>query len=563
MGSRERLQHQLELARHKGVLPGTVLEVDWAAVPPESLGQSPLQLAAMGLQKPLTLRQTVTALDRASRDDRISGFVARVQPALASLSALQELRQAVLSFRAAGKKATAWAETFPGNGSYYLASAFDRVLLQPAGHVALVGMAATASFLGDTLPWLGIEPELDKRHEYKNAVNIFTETSFTESHRQATERLLESQLEQLVAGIAEDRGLAPDQVRVLVDRGPHEADEAVAGGLVDALAFRDEVMAEVKGGDAPLLFLSRYAKRARPRNLKKAPRVAVVNITGAIAPGRNGFKPGLRPGPGTGSDTATAALRDAVADEKVKAIVLRVDSPGGAVGASEAIWREAAQARAAGKPVVASMGGVAASGGYYVAMGADRIVASPGTITGSIGAFSGKFVTAGLRHRVRVATDVLRLNPNADMYSSTAPFTPEQRAKLGASLDRVYDMFTGRVAESRGLSPEAVDAVARGRVWTGADAAERGLVDVLGGFTTALAEAKKLAGLEPDDQVAVATFPKAGPLDRFRPKESSEPPAARLLAWLAWALLTGLEELEHRAERGGAQSLLPGDWRIR
>ncbi len=563
MDTMEKLQRQVELARHKGVLPGTVLEVDWTTVPPESLGSSPLQLAAAGLHKPLTLRQTVAALDRAGRDDRVTGLVARVQPALAPLAVLQELREAVVAFQATGKRATAWAESFPGNGSYYLASAFDRVLLQPAGSVGLVGVAATASFLGETLPWIGLEPDLAQRHEYKNAVNIFTETGFTEPHRQATERLLESQLEQLVAGIAEGRGLAPERVRELVDGGPHEAAAARDCGLVDALAFRDEVMEEVRGGEGSLLFLSRFAKRARPKGLKKAPRVAVITVAGTIAPGRNGMKPGLPPGPGTGSDTATAAIRDAVADDKVKAIILRIDSPGGAVGASEAIWRETLQARSAGTPVVASMGGVAASGGYYVAMAADRIVASPGTVTGSIGAFSGKFVTAGLRQRLRLATDVLRLNPNADMYGAVTPFTPPQRAKLEDSLDRVYDTFTARVAEGRGLSPDAVDTLARGRVWTGADAAERGLVDVLGGFAAALGEAKSLAGLAPDDLVAVAAFPKAGPLERFRPKESSEPAAARLLGWLAWALLAGLDDLERRSGSSGASSTLPGDWRIR
>jgi protease-4 len=558
----EQLRRQVELARNKGVLPGTVLEVDWATPPPETFSQSPLQLLAAGFQKPLTLRQTVAALDRASRDDRVSGLLARVQPTLVPLAVLQELRDAVLAFRAAGKRATAWAEAFPGNGSLYLASAFDRVLLQPAGTVGLVGVSATASFLGDTLPWIGLEPDFAQRHEYKNAVNVFTETGFTDPHREATERLLESQLGQLVAGIAEGRGLTPAQVRALADQGPFEAEEAVAAGLVDALAFRDEVYTAARGADAPLLYLARFAKRARPKNLKKLPRVAVIQISGAIAPGRNGVKPGLPPGPGTGSDTATAAIRDAVADPKVKAIVLRVDSPGGAVGASEAIWREASVAQAAGRPVVASMGSVAASGGYYVAMGADRIVALPGTITGSIGVFSGKFVTAGLRRRLRLATEVLQSNPNADMYGTQSPFTPAQRAKLDTSLDKVYATFSARVAEGRGLSAEAVDAAARGRVWTGADAAERGLVDVLGGFATAVGEAKRLAGLGADDPVAVVAFPKAGPLDRFRPKESSEPPAARLLAWLAWAVLSGLDHLEHRAGAPGAQATLPGDWRI-
>jgi len=563
MASVERFQHQIDLARHKGVLPGTVLEVDWSSVPPESLTSSPLQLAAAGFQKPLTLRQTVSAIDRAGRDGRVVGLVARVQPTLAPLAVLQELRDAVLGFRATGKRTIAWAETFPGNGSYYLASAFDRVLLQPAGSVGLVGVAASATFLGETLPWVGLEPDFGQRHEYKNAVNVFTETGFTEPHREATQRLLESQLEQLVAGIAEGRGLDPGQVRALADDGPHEAEAALGAGLVDGLAFRDEVMKEAKGDDGPLLYLVRFAKRSKPKGLRKAPRIAVLDVTGAIAPGRNGVKPGMPPGPGTGSDTATAAIRDAVADGKVKAIVLRVDSPGGAVGASEAIWREALRARAAGTPVVASLAGVAASGGYYVAMAADRIVASPGTITGSIGVFGGKFVTTGLRQRARLATDVLRLNPNADMYGTQEPFTPQQRAKLEASLDKVYDTFTARVAEGRGLPIEAVDAVARGRVWTGADAAKRGLVDVLGGFATALAEAKRLAGLAPDDLVGLAAFPKAGPLDRFRPKESSDPPAARLLGWLGWALFAALDELERRTVSTGAQATLPGDWRIR
>jgi len=563
MASVEMLRRQVELARHRGVLPGTVLEVDWAAVPPESLSQSPLQLVAGGFHKPLTLRQTVSALDRAGSDDRVAGLVARVQPMLAPLAVLQELRAAVLAFRAKGKRATAWAETFPGNGSYYLASAFDRVLLQPAGSVGLVGVAATATFLGETLPWIGIEPDFGRRHEYKNAVDTFTETGFTEPHRQATERLMQSQLDQLVAGISEGRGMAPDHVRSLADDGPHEADDALAAGLVDGLAFRDEVMEEVVGGHGSLLYLVRYAKRAKPKGLKKAPRIAVLDVNGAIAPGRNGVKPGLPPGPGTGSDTTTAAIREAVADDKVKAIILRIDSPGGAVGASEAIWREVVRARAAGKPVVASLGGVAASGGYYVAMGADRIVASPGSVTGSIGVFSGKFVTAGLRERLHLATDVLRLNPNADMYASLAPFTPRQRVKLEASLDRVYDTFTARVAEGRNLSLEAVEAVARGRVWTGADAAERGLVDVLGGFAHALVEAKRLGGLGTDDVVALATFPKTSPLDRFRPKESSEPPTTRLLGWVAWALMASLDEVERRSAWGGAQSMLRGDWRIR
>lgn len=227
-----------------------------------------------------------------------------------------------------------------------------------------------------------------------------------------------------------------------------------------------------------------------------------------------------------GGDTIAAALREAVADDGVAAIVLRVDSPGGSVSGSETIWREVVRAREAGKPVVASMGSVAASGGYYVSMSADEIVANPGTITGSIGVITGKLIARDLKGRLGVGFDAVRTNENADAWSTNAPFTDQQRERVEAETDLLYADFVERVAQGRGLTVEAVHEVARGRVWTGADAHEHGLVDELGGLRTAVRRAKVLAGLDPDVKVKVVSFPGSSMREMLRPKPSSQPAAS-------------------------------------
>jgi protease-4 len=232
--------------------------------------------------------------------------------------------------------------------------------------------------------------------------------------------------------------------------------------------------------------------------------------------------------PSAGADTVAAALREAAADDSVSAILLRVDSPGGSVTASETIWREVHRARERGKPVVVSMGSVAASGGYYVAMGANAIVANPGTITGSIGVISGKLVIRDLKTRLGVVSDTVRTNANADAWSSDTPFTPEQQGHREAEADLIYNDFVERVAEGRDMTTEAVDVVARGRVWTGADALEHGLVDELGGFRAAVRRAKILAGLDEDAEVRIVNYPGSSLLDLVRPRASSKPAAASL-----------------------------------
>ncbi|MBO0866643.1 MAG: signal peptide peptidase SppA, partial [Mycobacterium sp.] len=461
--------------------------------------------------------------------------------------------EAVAAFTAV-KPSLAWAETYPGTLSYYLASAFGEVWMQPSGTVGLIGFATNPLFLRDALDKAGIEAQFVARGEYKSTANRFTEDRYTDAHREADTRLLESLRAQVWQAVADARKIDYDALDALADRAPLLRDDAVGAGLVDRIGFRDEAYARIaelvgaegispEKGDAdadsgpPRLYLSRYARATGPQpapplpsipGRRAKPTIAVVTVAGPIVSGRGG--PRVLPfGPSSaGGDTIAAALRDAAAADTVSAIVLRVDSPGGSVPASETIWRAVSKARSRGKPVVASMGAVAASGGYYISTGADAIVANPGTITGSIGVMTGKLVARDLKHRLGVGSDTVRTNANADAWSINAPFTPEQHAQIEAEADLCYTDFVQRVADGRHLSTQAVDEVARGRIWTGADALERGLVDELGGLRTAVCRAKVLAGLDEDAEVRIVSYPGSSLWELLRPRPSSLPTAASL-----------------------------------
>lgn len=575
------LAGRVDTARHHGVPNGCVLELDLRSVPPETAGFDPLAIVT-GAGRPMTLRDTVAAIHRAAEDPRVAGLIARVQLGASPPAAVQELRAAMEAFSAA-KPSLAWAETYPGTLSYYLASAFREVWMQPAGSVGLIGFASNAMFLRDALDKAGIEAQIISKGEYKSAANLFTEHGFTEAHREAVTRMLQSLQDQVWRAVAESRKLDPDALDALADRAPLLRDDAVASGLVDRIGFRDEAyarMAELAAGkdvsddeEPPRLYLARYAGAARSRLTPPVPSVpgrrpkptfAVVTVDGSIVGGRGG--PQFLPlgTPTAGADTIAAALREAAADDSVSAIVLRINSPGGSVTASETIWREVKRARERGKPLVASMGAVAASGGYYVAMAADAIVANPGTITGSIGVITGKLVVRGLKGRLGVASDTVRTNANADAWSADAPFTPEQRAHREAEADLMYADFVERVAEGRKLSAEDVDVVARGRVWTGADAAERGLVDELGGFREAVRRAKALAGLDEDTEVRLVGYPSSSLLDLLRPRPSSQPAAASLPDALGALLGRSIAGIWDSAEQtlSGASALWLGNSRL-
>jgi protease IV len=501
----------------------------------------------------LTLRRTRLAdllegLRRAAADDRVRALVVKVGGSRIGLAKVQELRAAIGDFRQSGKLTVAWSESFGdfihGNLPYYLASGFDRIYLQPSGTLGLTGVAVEQVFLHGALEKLGVDFQSAKRHEYKSAADQLTESGFTGPSREAAARLAESVTEQLAGAVAAGRGLTVERATELLRRGPFLAADALEEGLIDGLLYRDEVYDQVRkeaGPDATLLYLQRYQRTQSLGDLPKRLGSSVAGVTpghhdrfvaviyahGAIRSGRSGR--GGPGGGGMGSDTVAAALRAAAADDDARAVVLRVDSPGGSYTASDVIWREVVRLRAAGKPVIVSMGDVAASGGYFIAAPADVIVAQPGTVTGSIGVILGKPVLRDLFGRAGVATDTITDTAGAGvatMFSSARPFSDTEWARINEWLDAVYADFTQKVAAGRRLSAERVHELARGRVWTGADAIANGLADEAGGLREATAIARKRAGLP--DSAPVRSFPRLGPLDQLRPPESSESrPAAR------------------------------------
>ncbi|MET9067282.1 signal peptide peptidase SppA [Streptosporangium sandarakinum] len=524
--------------------------------------------AVLSMRRP-RLSDVLSGLKRARTDTRVKALVVKIGTRPLGLAMVQELRQAVTRLREAGKLTVAFAESFgefgAGTVPYYLATAFERVYLQPSGDVGLTGVAIEQRFLKGALGKLGVDYQIGQRHEYKTAANTYTQDHMTEAHRESMGRITESITEQVVAGIAEGRGMEPAKVRELVDQGPFIGAEAVEAGLVDRMAYRDEVYDEVKkaaGEGSLLLYVTRYA---RGPIAKKLPRpgedvVALVHGNGAVRLGRSGRSP-LGGGGAMGSDTVCAALRAARDDDHVKAVVFRVDSPGGSYVASDAIWREVVLTRKAGKPVVVSMGDLAASGGYMVSMAADAIVAQPGTLTGSIGVFGGKAVIGGLLEKIGISSETVGEGANAGMFSPTNAFSEAQWARVNAWLDRVYDDFVAKAAEGRDLPRERVHELARGRVWTGADAHAHGLVDELGGLEDALALARRKAGVSADAPVRV--YPRLSPLERLRPAESSEDKAAAL----SRVRLESWGSISHLAAELGLPSygplMLPGSWTIR
>lgn len=508
-------------------LPGRstkiLLEVDLTDVPVDPDPDD--ALARLRSRGQAQLRPTLRALHDAAGDPRVAGLVARVGNRL-PWAVMQELRLGVQAF---GKPTIAWAETFGeasgGMSAYVLATAFDEIWLQPGGELPLLGVAAETTFLRGVLDKIGVEPQLEQRAEYKNFADRITRTEYTDAHREAVDRLAQSTFEEAVAAIATARGLDPDRVRELVDSGPRTGVEAREVGLVDQLGYRDQVYArgrELSGSDAELLFADRWRPRRRLK-LRRRGRghVALVRAHGTIAAGRSQRGPMGRQ---LGSDSVCAALRAATDDDDARAVVLHIDSPGGSATASETIWREVCRVREAGKPVVVSMASLAGSGGYYIACPADVIVALPGTLTGSIGVFGGKFVVSELLERTGASTGHVAYGQRARMFSPRRPFDEGERARLAAAIDAMYRDFVAKVAEGRHRSFDEIESIARGRVWTGRDALGNGLVDRIGGLRAAVAVARERAGL-PDD-AAVRPALHVSPLARFgRPRNSEDPRA--------------------------------------
>jgi protease IV len=499
------------VAARKGSVPGkTILEANFEQPMLEDIPDDPA--AQIMLKDRVVVRDVVDALDRGASDDRVVGMVARIGAVPMGMGQVQELREAVQRFRAKKKFAVAYSETFgefgPGNNAYYLASAFDQIYLQPSGDIGLTGLILESPFVKNTLSKLGMKFHGDHRYEYKTALNLFTETKYTPAHKEANTALMNSWLAQLKDGICSARHIPPDQFQAVIDKGPYLGKEALDAHLVDGVAYRDEVYDQVrkKAGDgAKLLYLSKYLDRAgRPHD--KGRTIALIYGVGGVQRGKSNYNP-VQDSLTMGSETVAGAIRAAAEDKDVKAILFRVDSPGGSYVASDTIWRAVVQARKAGKPVIVSMGDVAGSGGYFVAMAADKIVAQPGTITASIGVLSGKVLTSGFWDKVGLSWDEVHAGANATMWTGTHDYTPSEWARFQQWLDRIYVDFTSKVAEGRKLPKDKVLQIAKGRIWSGQDAKNLGLIDEVGGFDTALNLAKKAAGVPESEEVKLVVFP--------------------------------------------------------
>jgi protease-4 len=498
---------------HKPDLPGTiVLRADLDRGLAEGPSQDGLANVVFGSGKP-TLRDFLDALDRAGGDDRVKGIYAGLGADNLALATCQEVRDAIAAFRAKGKFAIAFATSFgefgPGTRPYYLATAFDEIWLQPLGSVGLIGLHAEVPFIRGTLDKLGVQPSFAHREEYKTAMNFLTEAAMTAPQREETEALLSSDSQQIVRGIAAARKLPEAQVTALIDRGPFIADEAKAAGLVDRIGYLDEIGARVRqraGAGVQFVAVNRYLEIAG-RSHKSGPKIALIYGTGLIAEGDATSSP-LGGDSGLNPQRMARAFREAARDRNIRAILFRIDSPGGSAVASETIWREVARARQLGKPVVVSMGAVAGSGGYYIAAPADKIVAEPATLTGSIGVLAGKLVVAGLLDKLGATAEAVQRGANAAMFSEFEDFSPAARDRLNAFLDATYRGFKQRVAAGRHLSDDQVEAIAKGRVWTGEEAKEKGLVDALGGYETALQLATQAAKIPAGEPFNVTVFPR-------------------------------------------------------
>ena len=489
-----------------------------------------------------TVRGFVEALRRASRDDRVRAVL--LMPSTLNVpywGKVQEMRDAIVAFRKSGKHVTAFLE-FGGDREYYLASAADRVFLMPTSSLDLTGVASYEMFLRGTLDKIGAYPDFVHIGDYKTAPNQLTQKGFTPAHREMAQSLNRDMYDQLVAGIADARKKSEDEVRDLLDKGPFVAKEALDAGLVDDLAYEDELddrVPELGDGKATRRMEGGDYQRTRPQSvgLRTRSRIAVLYVVGTIVSGRSGFD-GVN-GSVVGSETIIDQIRKIRDDASIKAIVLRIDSPGGSSVASDVIWRELKITRDENpkRPIVTSMSDLAASGGYYIAMPTEAIVAQPGTLTGSIGIFGGKMVIGGTLDKLGVTTEAVVSGANAGIYSPFAPFTPAQREKVASFMDDFYKNFLTKVAESRKSTPEAIHAVAQGRVWTGRQALDHGLVDALGGLDAAVALAKEKAKIPANEDVQLVVYPeRRGLLDALSEQFGGAGTAG------LWSMLAGTSE---------------------
>ena len=477
-----------------------------------------------------TVQSVVDSLRKAKVDARIRGVILMPSGPQSLWGKAQEIRDAVLDYQATGKPIVAFLE-FGGTQEYYLASAADKVFLMPGSPLDLVGVASHEMFIRGALDKIGAYPDMLHAGDFKTAANLYTETTFTPEHREMAESLNRDLYEQIIDGIAEARRMAKSEVRRLVDEGPFLPADALEAGLVDGLVYADDIKRQVPFDEVNWREIADRDYRQLSLasvGLNQGQRIALIYAVGTINSGAGGVD--ILGGEVLGSDTLVRAIRLARTDDSVRAIVLRVDSPGGSAVASEVIWHEVMLA-AEDKPVIASMSDLGASGGYYIAMGADTIVAQPATLTGSIGVVAGKITTGGTYEKLGITVEPVSAGRFATIYSPVTPFSDDERAKVQEHIDAVYEQFLTNAAEGRGTTRDAIHAVAQGRVWTGRQAQERGLVDELGGLGRAIALAKERVGIDADTEVELVVYPRPRSLFELLSEGFTVAQAAVRLGW--------------------------------
>lgn len=497
---------------------GIVLELDLRLPRLDQPARSPFAFS-----QPLSVIDLVEALERASGDARVAGVFVRANEFAMSPGQAEEIRSALNRFASAGKFVTIHAQGFEGAGvmNYFAVAGTGELWLQPTSSFSATGLASETLFLGGLFEQFGARAEFVQLYEYKNAADIYTQSGFTEAHREATLALLGDLYDTAINGLARDRNQSPEAVRALIEAGPYTAQRAHEVGLVNRLGqvfdAREAARQQVDG-TARFVAIEAYARTPQRQTgtQQNRPVIALVTGQGAIVTGDPAS--GFGGDEVIGSDRMAGAIDAAARDSSVRAIVLRIDTPGGSATASDQIWDAVMRARQNGKPVIVSMGSVAASGGYYIAAPADMIIANAATLTGSIGMLGGKIVIDGALQRIGLNLEPLSVGGEYALANSAAtPWTDSQRASYERLALQVYDDFTTKVAEGRDLPMARVQEIARGRVWTGAQAIELGLVDRLGGLQDAVAAARELAGLEADEPVRLRRFPaQPTPLEAFQ-----------------------------------------------
>lgn len=477
---------------------------------PDYVPEDPMRRLLGGSDESLT--NLLMQIKKAKVDKRIGAVILEIHPSSAGWAKADEIRDAITDYRTSGKPIYAYME-YGLNKEYYIATACERIYMAPPGDLFINGLAAEVMFFRGSLDKLGIYPDVFQIGKYKNAPDMFTRKEMSEGHREVLNSLLDDLTNRLVNEIARTRKKSADDVRALIDQAPFSPAQAQASGLIDGASYREDVENELKKRlgykDEDKLRLVRGSayRDVSPESLdlNKGERIAVIYATGSIDLGRSENSP--TGGQSVGSDTVVKALNDARDDKNIRAIVLRVDSPGGSSYASDLIWRAVENAKQK-KPVVVSMSDSAASGGYYIACNANKIVAEPSTFTGSIGIFAGKPVMKGFYDWLGISTEYVLRGKNAGMFRETEPFTAEERARFEQIIKSTYyDEFIPKVAKGRNRDAQYIDSIAQGRVWTGEQAKNNGLVDEFGGLERAIEIAKQLANIPAEKGVERVILP--------------------------------------------------------